>query len=86
MDVDSYKFVSDYQIDIVLLPSDIKLHPSELVLRPLLPQFQELMQLAAPPCSPSLPSPLTSISAVHSPVGTRPASRFLSDIRRRGRQ
>ena len=73
---------SDNPIDIVLAPSDIEVHPIELVLRSLslLAQFQELMQLAAPPCSPPLP-PLTGILAVfvvfivYSPVGSRPASK-----------
>ena len=83
---------SDYLIDIVLAPSQIKVHPCGLAphLLLLLLQFQELMQLAAPPCLSSLP-PLTGIlgcsrSIVHSSVGMRPASSFLYDIRRRGRQ
>ena len=48
------------------------MHPIELVLRSLslLAQFQELMQSAAPPCSPPLPPPLTGIAAVLDPLFT----------------
>ena len=77
---------SHYPIDIVLKPSQIKVHLCGLALHLL--QFQELMQLAAPPHSSSLPPPLAGIlgcsrSFGHSPVRTRPASSSLSVFIRR---
>ena len=83
---------SDYLIDIVLAPSQIKVHPCGLAphLLLLLLQFQELMQLAAPPCLSSLP-PLTGILGysrpfAHSPVRTLPALSSLSAFIRRRRR
>ena len=82
---------SDNPIDIVLAPSDIEVHPSELVLHLLflLPQFRELMQsarsslFAFPSSSSYQHSWLFQIHYSHSSKNASSFELSASDIRRR---